>query len=37
MSGKIYNIGQILTVQKDMECEKIFGEKEIVKKVQKYM
>lgn len=32
MSEKIYNIGQVLTAQRDIEFEKAFGEKEIVKK-----
>lgn len=28
----VYNIGQILTAQKDMEVERCFGEKDIIKK-----
>lgn len=32
MSGKIYNIGQVLTAQNDMKYEKVFGENGTVKK-----
>lgn len=32
MSKKIYNIGQILTVNKDIEIERCFGTKDIIKK-----
>ena len=32
MSKKIYNIGQILTANKDIEIERCFGTKDIIKK-----
>lgn len=32
MDKKIYNIGQVLTVTKDIEIEKVLGTKEILKK-----
>lgn len=32
MSKKIYNIGQILTAQKDIEIERCFGTKDTIKK-----
>lgn len=32
MAENIYNIGQVLTVNKDIEAEMCFGEKQIIKK-----